>query len=199
VSNQWALDPATYADVVRAEVPGYDRLQAKVAEATSSIRASRILDLGSGTGVTARNVSAVHDGADLVGIDCSNEMLAEARRLLPEATFMVRRLEEPLPRGPFDLVVSAFAIHHLGESAKADLFVRVGAVLREGGRFVFCDVVVPDGPVPVPVPLEDEVDFPSSVDDQIAWLQAAGLEASVIHAEHDLCILAGDKAETDNG
>src|SRR5947209_408188 len=99
--------------MVRTEIPSYDQLQAKLAEATSRVAAGRILDLGSGTGVTAQHVRAAHPGASLIGIDSSEDMLAHARRLVPQATFLVGRLEDPLPDGPFGLVVSAFAIHHL--------------------------------------------------------------------------------------
>jgi len=42
------------------------------------------------------------------------------------------------------LALEAGAIHHLYGDGKADLFVRVTAVLAAGGRFVFGDVVVPD-------------------------------------------------------
>ena len=55
-------------------------------------------------------------------------MLAHARAFVPEAVFLVRRLEDPLPDGPFDLVVSAFAIHHLDADGKSTLFERVAFV-----------------------------------------------------------------------
>lgn len=120
-------------------------------------------------------------------------MLAHARRAAPGATFLEGRLEDPLPAGPFDLVVSAFAIHHLPGAAKADLFERVRAALRPGGRFVLCDVVVPTAPVAVPVPLEDGVDRPDTVAAQLAWLHDAGFTASVVHESGDLAILRADR------
>jgi len=40
-------------------------------------------------------------------------MLAHARRVLARADLRVSRLEDELPPGPFDLVVSALAVHHL--------------------------------------------------------------------------------------
>ena len=120
-------------------------------------------------------------------------MLAHARRAAPGATFLEGRLEDPLPAGPFDLVVSAFAIHHLPGAAKADLLERVRAALRPGGRFVLCDVVVPTAPVAVPVPLEDGVDRPDTVAAQLAWLHDAGFTACVIHESGDLAILRADR------
>jgi tRNA (cmo5U34)-methyltransferase len=192
MGNQWHFDPDSYLEMVRSEIPSYDELQAKVAAATSAVNARKILDLGSGTGITAQHVLSKHPDASLIGIDASHGMLTHARELLPDATFLVRGIEDPLPSGPFELVVSAFAIHHLDAAGKAALFRRVASVLLPGGRFVYCDVVVAHHPVARPVPLEDNVDMPSTVDDQVDWLAKAGLQPEVIFAENDLAVIAAD-------
>ena len=54
VGNQWHFDPDTYLAMVRSEIKDYDELQALIADATKSVNVTRVLDLGSGTGVTAR-------------------------------------------------------------------------------------------------------------------------------------------------
>jgi tRNA (cmo5U34)-methyltransferase len=113
---------------------------------------------------------------------------------LPPATFKVARLQDPLPSGQFDLVVSAFAIHHLDGPGKAQLFGRVASALRPGGRFVLCDVVIPEHPVPNPVPLDEGFDMPSTVHEQVVWLSDAGLEPKVVFTEEDLCLLTGERA-----
>jgi tRNA (cmo5U34)-methyltransferase len=187
------LDPDTYLEMVRSEIPAYDELQDLLTRSTAGIRVESVLDLGSGTGNTARGVLSVHPGATLVGIDSSEHMLQFARQLLPDADFRVGRLEEALPAGPFDLVVSAFAIHHLEGTAKANLFHRVREVLQPGGCFVLCDVVVPEQPPAIPVPLDDGIDQPSSLSDQLDWLRAAGLLPTVLFAQGDLCVLAAEK------
>lgn len=194
MGSQWHFDPDSYLTMVRSEVPGYDELQLRLADGTAGVPARRILDLGSGTGITAQHVLARHPDATLVGIDSSEGMLHHARALLPDATFVQARLQDPLPPGPFDLVVSAFAIHHLDGAEKADLFRRVASVLAPRGRFVLADVVVPARPVPRPVPLEDGVDMPSTADDQLEWLHEAGLRPHVVFAEDDLAVLAADHA-----
>ena len=193
MGEQWHFEPDTYLAMVRSEIPDYDHLQQALAEATADVPAGTILDLGSGTGITAQRMLSVHPGADLVGVDASEAMLAHARELVPGATFVVADLEAPLPPGPFDVVVSAFAVHHLDGAAKADLFARVAAVLAPGGRFALCDVVVPVSPVARPVPLEAGVDLPSTVDEQVAWLAAAGLEPRVVLAHDDLAILTAER------
>lgn len=192
MGNQWHFDPDSYLEMVRSEIPSYDELQNKVVAATSAVVARKILDLGSGTGITAQHVISKHPDASLIGIDASDGMLTHARELFPDATFIVSGLEDPLPSGPFELIVSAFAIHHLNAAGKAALFRRVASVLRPGGRFVYCDVVVARHPVARPVPLEENVDMPSTVDDQIDWLAKAGLQPQVIFAENDLAVIAAD-------
>lgn len=184
--TEWDFDAASYLALVREEIPAYDELQAVLADATAAVAARRILDLGSGTGVTARAVLDRHPGAELVGIDGSDTMLASARALVPEATFLVQDLADPLPAGPFDLVVSAFAVHHLDGPGKADLFARVAAV---GSTLALLDVVVPSRPVEHPVPLEDGVDRPDTIPDLLGWLADAGFHATVVHEAGDLAVL----------
>jgi tRNA (cmo5U34)-methyltransferase len=172
-------------------VPGYRRLQDAVAAGARP--AERVLELGTGTGETARRVLARIPGAAWVGVDASEAMLAHARRVLPDADLRVSRLEDPLPAGPFGLVVSALAVHHLDGPGKADLFARVAERLAPGGRFVLGDVVVPEDPADVVTPVDGVYDTPSRVDEQLAWLAAAGFEPRVAWSERDLAVLVADR------
>jgi tRNA (cmo5U34)-methyltransferase len=189
---QFHFDPETYGQLMAQEVPDYERLQEEAAAAC--VPAARTLELGTGTGETARHVLARHPGAQLVGIDASESMLAHARRVLPDADLRVARLEDPLPDGPFGLVFSALAVHHLDGPGKADLFARVAAVLEPGGRFVLADVVVPDDPADVVTPIDGVYDTPSRADEQLDWLRAAGLSASIAWLHRDLAVLVADRA-----
>ena len=71
---------ASYLAEITAEIPLYARLQEELAAATADVRPARILDLGTGTGETARRVLALHPDAELVGVDDSPDMLEHARR-----------------------------------------------------------------------------------------------------------------------
>jgi tRNA (cmo5U34)-methyltransferase len=192
--SQFHFDPETYLELVLAEVPLYAELQRRTAEATVGVSAVSILDLGAGTGETSAAVKELHPSARLTGLDESPEMLEHARRRLPEAKFVAQRLQDPLPAGTFDLVVSALAIHHLDGEDKADLFRRIAGVLRPGGRFVMADVVVPSDPADAVTPIDDGVyDKPSSVDDQIAWLRSAGLRPEIRWSARDLVVMAAER------
>ena len=185
--------PEGYLESMLEEIPGYVELQEETARATEGLRAARILELGTGTGETARRILERHPGAHLTGIDASPEMLEEARRHLPSGGLRVSRLEDPLPEGPFDLVVSTLAVHHLDAAGKADLFERVAAVLARGGRFVLADVVVPERPEDAVIPCTPGFDLPDPVPDQLEWLEAAGLEPQVTWARRDLAVLSATR------
>ena len=145
--SQFHFDPSTYDTLIRAEVPAYEELEDRVAHATAGVEAARILDLGAGTGETARRVRALHPAAAIVALDVSQAMLE--RIDLDAVESVAQPLQAPLPSGPFDLVVSALAVHHLDGSEKRDLFARVqlrgfrlageekGKLLAGEGDFLF--------------------------------------------------------------
>jgi tRNA (cmo5U34)-methyltransferase len=195
--SQFHFDPATYLDLMRAEVPAYGRLQEAVADAAANggPAVDRVLDLGTGTGETLVAVLARHAGARAVGLDKSAPMLDAARTRLAAlpVELTVAELTDPLPPGSFDLVVSALAVHHLDGPQKADLFARVAQVLRPGGRFVLGDVVVPDDPDDAVTPLTSDHDRPSTVADQLRWLADAGFDAAAVWSERDLVVFRADR------
>lgn len=188
--SDWEWDPETYLATMAAEIPGYEELQGAVAAATAGLVVTRALELGTGTGETALRVRSLHPDARWVGVDSSEAMLARARERLPEADLRFGRLEDELPPGPFDLVVSALAVHHLDGTGKRVLFSRVAGVLRPSGRFVLGDVVVPTCGEKGPIFIDWVMDRPDSVEDQLAWLDAAGFEAEATRVRVDLAVFA---------
>jgi tRNA (cmo5U34)-methyltransferase len=190
--SQFHFDPETYLSMIRGDVARYDELQDATVRASEGVTAATILELGTGTGETAQRMLARHRGAQLVGIDASEAMLAVAREALTGADLRVQRLEDPLPEGPFDLVFSALAVHHLDAAGKRDLFARVAAVLRPGGRFALADVIVPTDPANAQIPLSRDFDRPDRLDDQLAWLAAAGFKAQTTWTADDLAVVAAD-------
>ncbi len=193
--GQFHFTPDDYLDLMHSEVPAYEELQERVAAATEGLAVERILELGTGTGETSRRVLALHPAASLIGIDVSEPMLRVAAETLPPGRvdeLMVRSIEDELPPGPFDLVVSALAVHHLDGPGKAHLFRRVAGVLHRGGRFVMGDVVVPPDPADAITPLSPDYDLPSKTEELLKWLLEAGFEPHVIWEHRDLTIISAD-------
>ena len=101
----------------------------------------------------------------------------------------VGRIQETLPGGPFDLVASALAVHHLDGPEKAELFKRIRSRLSADGRFVLADLVVPDVPVENPTPSTPGFDKPSTVAEQLDWLEQAGFDPSLAWTQGDLALI----------
>ena len=190
LGSQFHFRPDSYTEMIRSEVTEYDLLQDQLVAASGS-SARRILELGTGTGETARRLLDEHPKASLVGIDESEAMLSAAREALPadRAQLTVGRLQDPLPEGPFDLVASALCVHHLDGPGKADLFRRVRSVLGPAGRFVLADVVIPADPADARTPLTPGFDQPSSLAEQLGWLADAGFQASRVWESGDLAVI----------
>jgi tRNA threonylcarbamoyl adenosine modification protein (Sua5/YciO/YrdC/YwlC family) len=217
IEHQSHFDPERYLTEIRSEIPAYDQLQDEVVQAAGeSVR--RVLDLGTGTGETARRMLVRHPSATLVGIDESPAMLARAAGALEpqRVSLRVGTLEAPLPTGPFDLVVSALCVHHLPGECKRELFERIRGVLTEGGRFVLGDVVLAGGGAGRAggaagraggaggaagraggagsgTPLTDGYDHPSPIADQLRWLGESGFEAAVVWEQGDLAVIVADR------
>jgi tRNA threonylcarbamoyl adenosine modification protein (Sua5/YciO/YrdC/YwlC family) len=188
---QYHFDAATYAQEIREDLPAYDQLQDELAGA-SGAGARRILELGTGTGETARRLLARHPDAVLVGIDENEQMLALASESLPDGrvSLLAGRIEDELPSGPFDVIASALCVHHLSGEGKASLFSRVRDALAPDGLFVLGDVVIPVDPALATTPLTPGYDRPSPLADQVRWLAEAGLEPQIVWEHGDLAVVA---------
>jgi tRNA (cmo5U34)-methyltransferase len=187
---RFQFDAGSYDTAIEAEIPVYAELQEQL-ELASGDAVRRILELGTGTGETARRLLARHPNATLVGVDESDEMLSVARSRLPadRTELVVSRLENELPDGRFDLVASALAVHHLAPAEKRRLFRRIRQALSPGGQFVLADVIVPVNPADVTIELTPGFDRPDTLSDLIVWLAETGFEVSVGWTHLDLAVL----------
>lgn len=208
---------ATYDRARRQLVPCFDRFYGTAVELVGARgEPARILELGTGTGLFAAMLAVAHPAAELVLLDASAEMLAQAEDRLghdPRCTLVQQAFEAPLPEGPFDAVVSALAIHHLEDDAKRDLYRRAAATLAPGGVFVNAEQVA--GATPWVSDYQQarwreeafdagvsEADMAASDDrrrsdrcapvaDQLAWLREAGLvDADVFFLDRWFAVLA---------
>ena len=94
----------------------------------------RVLDLGTGPGLTA--AAAARRGAEVVGVDFSETMLGTARRLYPELEFQRAPAEDlPFDDHEYDVVIGNFVLHHSGDPQA--VLDETHRVLRDGGRMAF--------------------------------------------------------------
>src|ERR671930_131391 len=135
MSAQFHMDPETYLDEIRAEVPLYDELQEATIDAIP-FAPDRVLELGVGTGETTRRLLARFPDAEVTGLDSTPAMVFHARDLGIDVR--LARMQDPLPDGPWDLVISVLSVHHLDEEQKRDLFRRV---CEQSRSFVMGDIV----------------------------------------------------------
>jgi tRNA threonylcarbamoyl adenosine modification protein (Sua5/YciO/YrdC/YwlC family) len=197
LEGQFHFDPDGYGAMIRAGIPVYDAFQDAVVAACreGDPAVQRILELGTGTGETSARLLARHPRARLTGIDESAGMLDAARRRLPDdrVELHAARLQDPLPAGPFELVASALAVHHLTGAEKQSLFARVHAALSPGGRFVLGEVIVPLRPDDQVIELTPGYDRPDTLSDLLVWLAQAGFSVTVAYEHRDLAVLVGTR------
>lgn len=178
MSAQFHTEPSSYLQRIRADVPRYDELQDKAASAIP-FPPKRVLELGIGTGETTKRVLATHPEAQITGLDSSPDMVFQARELVEDV--QLARMEDPLPDGPWDLVISVLSVHHLTDDQKRVLFRRV----REQSRsLVLGDIVKADVQV---ASLEPGIDFPDTATELAEWC-----DGEVVWTADDLAVVRAD-------
>jgi len=163
LNAQFHWDPESYLELIHAEVPRYDELQEAAIDAIP-FEPARVLELGFGTAETTRRIWERYPNSRITGLDSSPEMVFKARELGWEA-MRLGRIEDPLPDGPWDLVIAVLSVHHLDAEGKRDLFRRV----REQSRSLVIGDVVEVEPERRVTPIDYEYDIPSPAADQAKW------------------------------
>ncbi|GAC1391140.1 MAG: hypothetical protein NVSMB31_08420 [Vulcanimicrobiaceae bacterium] len=104
----------------------------------------KILDVACGTGLASEPLAA--GGAHITGIDRSSEMLAFARKRLPDAKFVEGRAEKlPFEQDTFDGAICAQAFHWLDRQKTIDELLRV--VKPRGVLAIWWKHLMADDPV----------------------------------------------------
>lgn len=98
--------------------------------------ATRLLDLGCGTGFFLAELEALHPGA--VGLDISHDMLKVSDLYVPGARLVTGDAERlPFQPGAFDVVFCKGSLHHTRDHVA--FLGNCRAVLRAGGRLVMSE------------------------------------------------------------
>lgn len=100
----------------------------------------RVLDLGAGTGLLTAVLAGALPGAELTLLDEAPGMLAQAKDRLADIEGRLTLIEGDLfadfPDGPFDVIASGLAIHHLDPADQARVYATAREHLAPGGVFV---------------------------------------------------------------
>jgi trans-aconitate methyltransferase len=126
MTNQW--DAAQY-DAKVAFV--YEKAKGLV-DLLAPRAGERILDLGCGTGALTAEI--VGRGAQVLGVDQSEEMISQARKKFPALKFELLDARELRFNSEFDAVFSNAVLHWIPEAEQVVSGVALG--LKPGGRFV---------------------------------------------------------------
>jgi ubiquinone/menaquinone biosynthesis C-methylase UbiE len=142
-----------FYDAVNAVAMRQGRWRPLLVERAVSVgAATRILDLGCGTGAMALAIGREVPDVKLIGVDGDPEVLKKARAKARAAGISLELHEAladrlPLPDGYVDCVLSTLLFHHLAPAVKRDALAEVRRVLVPGGRLLICDVGRAQDPV----------------------------------------------------
>ncbi len=178
----------------------------------------RGLDLGIGSGVTTAYLLENFPNATAVGVDLFDEMLSSAKPRLSRfgtRVELVRSDNAAFLRSTserFDLVVSAFCIHHLTADEKRALFHLIHERLRDGGLFVMLDITTfRDGELArvarsrtiahMETYITDEqrrrewrhhwneINLPDPADSMVQWLSDAGFRTETVFRDFEIAVI----------
>ena len=191
-----------------------------------------LLDLGAGDGVAAAAVHGWQSTERMVLVDFSHPMLDEARLRFAGESAEIDYVEGDLldsnwipgvaARGPFDVVVSRYAIHHLPHWRKKSLYGEILEMLQPGGLFINIEHVQSAAPVyqlafdrllieGINATAEDEKTFQetaaayhsrqdkdtnilAAVEDQCAWMRELGyVDVDCAFKIFELAVLVGKR------
>ena len=202
-SSEHALDYLSRADSIPHRTEGESTLLEFIPST-----ARRILDLGTGDGRLLALVKLDHPQATAVAIDFSPAMLEAAKKRFEDDSavkVIAHNLDSPLPElGKFDAPISSFAIHHLSDERKRELYGEVYGLLNPGG--VFCNLEHVSSPTQE---LHDqflnligstpESEDPSNklleMETQLGWLREIGFVDVDCHWKwRELALLVGRRA-----
>ncbi|MGB6441827.1 MAG: class I SAM-dependent methyltransferase [Thermoplasmata archaeon] len=150
--REFDLEAPGYDRTARASMPGYSDLHRTLVWGIPFVptRSFRVLELGVGTGTLTAKIMEEFPHAQLTGVDLSPRMITRAREKLRPYRDRVELVAGDLgafAEETYDVVVSALAIHHLGDTEKWRLFRRVHRCLSREGYFGDADDHLPEDPI----------------------------------------------------
>ena len=208
--NRWTLDEhalwyLSRADSIPHRVEGEAEFVAHL-----PAKLGRVLDLGCGDGRLMALVRAARPGAWGTAVDFSPAMLDAVSERFAGATDIEiadHDLDVPLPElGRFDAVVSSFAIHHVDDRRKQELYQEVFDRLLPGAPFLNLEHVASPtlrlhecflAELGMVLADDDPSNLLAPVEAQLEWLRAIGFEDVDCHWKwREMALLGGVRPAT---
>ena len=217
VRRHLRLEIAAYDETIRRFIPGYEEMLRVAAGTLAPLGPALVIDLGAGTGALSEAILRHGEAGSVELIDVDDEMLAQARtRLAPfgdRARFRKLSFHAALPR--CDAAAASLSLHHVPTlEAKQAVYSGIRAALRPGGVFVNADAVVPADQAGRDAAYaawadhmaecgiererayehfaewaEEDTYFP--LEEEMAAMRAAGLDAECVWHEGSMAVVAG--------
>lgn len=168
---------------------------------------TRVIDLGTGDGRLLALVKLARPGIEAVALDFSPTMIEKAKERFdgdPLVTVSDHDFSDSISGfGQFDAVISSFAIHHVEDPRKQELYEEIFDMLTPGGVFLNLEHVSSPteklhddflSAMGITRETEDKSNRCSPVDTQLAWLRDIGFQdVDCFWKWRELALLAGTK------
>lgn len=217
VRRHLRLEIDAYDETIRRFIPGYEEMLRVAARTLAPLRPELVIDLGAGTGALSEAILTSGGATTVELIDVDDEMLAQARTRLAQFGGRVRyrklSFHAALPR--CDGAAASLALHHVPTlKEKQAVYEGIREALRPGGVFVNADAVMPADKAGRDASYdawadhmaacgiererafehfaewaEEDTYFP--LEDEMAAMQAAGLDAECVWHNGSMAVVAG--------
>ena len=203
--NKLSWNPDIYDKNRRYLIPSFDDLYLSAAKyiknITKNVNSPQFLELGTGTGLLSEFVLQHNQQAHLTLSDSSDDMLNMAKLRFKgkrNISYITGDFFDSLDKKKYHVIFSGLAIHHLTNTRKQDLFVKIHESLLPGGIFVNVEQVCAPSSIgeelysiqhenhvlSTPIdPIEWEkgkermlFDIPVDIFTQLSWMNKAGFE-----------------------
>lgn len=159
--NVWVDEKTSkeYLEGIRSAIPFAEEeieLMIRIIEkAKSKESVHKILDLGCGDGILGFSILRKYPNAEVTFLDLTDSMInatkqkaeqflqaLDSNKQINIFNFTVEDLANPnsikniTKFGPFDIIISGFAIHHLTDDRKRELYTQIFNILNEDGIFL---------------------------------------------------------------